>query len=90
MTSAGRSPRGTPACDVQDWAVAGVQGLKPYQPGKPISELEREYGVSDVLKLASNENPLGASPLAVAAMRLEITKYTNPVLLCCWDSNVWL
>ncbi len=48
-------------------ATAGVQGLKPYQPGKPIDELEREYGVSNALKLASNENPLGPSPLAVAA-----------------------
>lgn len=69
MTSAGGTRLNPTACDVQDWAVAGVQGLKPYQPGKPISELEREYGVSDVLKLASNENPLGASPAAVAAMR---------------------
>ncbi len=69
MTSTDRLRQGPPACDVQDWAVEGVKGLKPYQPGKPISELEREYGVSDVLKLASNENPLGASPLALAAMR---------------------
>lgn len=45
-------------------AVQGVQGLKPYQPGKPIAELEREYGVSDIVKLASNENPFGPSPRA--------------------------
>ncbi len=56
------------ACDPASHAVAGVSGLKPYEPGKPISELEREYGVSDVLKLASNENPLGVSPAARAAM----------------------
>lgn len=43
-------------------ATNGVQSLQPYQPGKPIEELQREYGVSDVIKLASNENPLGASP----------------------------
>ena len=43
-------------------ATKGVQSLHPYQPGKPIEELQREYGVSDVIKLASNENPLGASP----------------------------
>ncbi|MEJ2516104.1 MAG: histidinol-phosphate transaminase [Gammaproteobacteria bacterium] len=42
----------------------GVQGLKPYQPGKPIAELEREYGVRDIVKLASNENPFGPSPCA--------------------------
>lgn len=52
-----------------DLATPGVRGLKPYQPGKPIAELEREYGVTDIVKLASNENPLGPSPRAVAAMR---------------------
>lgn len=61
-------PLSTGACDPTDWAVEAVRGLQPYQPGKPISELEREYGVSDVVKLASNENPLGVSPLAQAAM----------------------
>jgi len=45
-------------------ATNGVQGLKAYEPGKPIEELEREYGVSDVAKLASNENPLGFSSKA--------------------------
>ncbi|HFE31915.1 MAG TPA: histidinol-phosphate transaminase, partial [Gammaproteobacteria bacterium] len=43
-------------------ATPGVRGLLPYQPGKPIGELQREYGVSDIVKLASNENPLGPSP----------------------------
>ena len=42
-------------------AVKGVQGLQPYQPGKPIEELERELGVTNTLKLASNENPMGPS-----------------------------
>lgn len=42
-------------------ATPGVKGLHPYQPGKPIAELQREYGVSEVIKLASNENPLGPS-----------------------------
>ncbi|MCS7254743.1 MAG: histidinol-phosphate transaminase [Armatimonadota bacterium] len=47
-----------------------VQRLKPYIPGKPIEEVQRELGLSDVIKLASNENPLGPSPKAVeAAMR---------------------
>ncbi|TVS13025.1 MAG: histidinol-phosphate transaminase [Wenzhouxiangella sp.] len=55
--------------DFSSLAVPGVQQLKPYTPGKPIAELEREYGVSDSIKLASNENPLGASPLALAAIR---------------------
>ena len=54
-------------CDVFALANAGVRGLQPYQPGKPIEELQRELGLSDVVKLASNENPLGPSPLALAA-----------------------
>ncbi len=49
-------------------ATSGVLGLHPYQPGKPIGELEREYGVNNIIKLASNENPLGPSPRALAAM----------------------
>jgi histidinol-phosphate aminotransferase len=49
----------------------GVQALRPYQPGKPITELQREYGVSDVIKLASNENPLGPSPKVLAALQHE-------------------
>ncbi|MEE9143005.1 MAG: histidinol-phosphate transaminase [Gammaproteobacteria bacterium] len=56
------------SCDYVELAAPGVQGLRPYQPGKPISELEREYGVSDIIKLASNENPLGPSPKALEAM----------------------
>jgi histidinol-phosphate aminotransferase len=50
-------------------AVPGVRGLQPYQPGKPLAELEREYGIRDAIKLASNENPQGPSPLALAAAR---------------------
>ena len=49
-------------------ATPGVQQLTPYQPGKPVEELERELGISDSIKLASNENPLGPSPLAVEAI----------------------
>ncbi len=45
-----------------------IAALIPYPPGKPIEELEREYGISGSIKLASNENPLGPSPKAVAAI----------------------
>ena len=45
-----------------------IRAIAPYQPGKPIAELERELGINGIVKLASNENPLGASPKAVAAM----------------------
>jgi histidinol-phosphate aminotransferase len=49
-----------------------IAGLQPYSPGKPIEEVEREYGLSDIIKLASNENPLGPSPLALEAMKKAI------------------
>jgi histidinol-phosphate aminotransferase len=45
-----------------------VRNLDVYQPGKPIEELERELGISGAIKVASNENPLGASPKALAAL----------------------
>jgi histidinol-phosphate aminotransferase len=45
-----------------------VKKLKPYTPGKPIEELERELGITGSIKLASNENPLGPSPKAVKAV----------------------
>lgn len=44
-----------------------IKETKPYQAGKPIEEVERELGLSNIIKLASNENPLGPSPKAVAA-----------------------
>ena len=49
-----------------------VLDLKPYVPGKPIEELRRERGLSSIVKLASNENPLGPSPAAVAALEAEL------------------
>lgn len=46
-----------------------ILNITPYVPGKPISELEREKGLTDIIKLASNENPLGPSPKAIDAVR---------------------
>jgi histidinol-phosphate aminotransferase len=48
---------------------SGLSAIKPYVPGKPIEEVQREYGLTDVIKLASNENPLGPSPKVMAALR---------------------
>jgi len=50
-------------------AIPGVQALRPYAPGKPLSELEREYGISNAVKLASNENPLGPSKAVLEALQ---------------------
>jgi len=63
-----------------DIASPGLKGLKPYPPGKPIEELEREYGVTNIIKLASNENPLGPSPAAVEAIKQalhELARYPD-------------
>ncbi len=51
-----------------------ILSIKPYAPGKPLEELEREYGITDSIKLASNENPLGPSPMAVKAIKNAIGK----------------
>lgn len=56
-------------CDFTTLAVPGIRELTPYEPGKPLEELERELGLKDTLKLASNENPLGPSPRAIEVMR---------------------
>lgn len=54
--------------DFNDITRQALKGIKPYVPGKPIEEVKREFGLSDVIKLASNENPLGPSPKAVKAL----------------------
>lgn len=46
-----------------------ILSIKPYTPGKPLEELERDYSINDSIKLASNENPLGPSPMAVKAIQ---------------------
>ncbi|MCL4479147.1 MAG: histidinol-phosphate transaminase [Deltaproteobacteria bacterium] len=46
-----------------------IKEIVPYPPGKPIEEVERELGISNSIKIASNENPLGPSPVAVKAIR---------------------
>ncbi len=57
------------SCDYIALATPGVQTLKPYLTGKPIEELERELGIRNIVKLASNENPLGPGKLALHAAR---------------------
>ncbi|MBL4833824.1 MAG: histidinol-phosphate transaminase [Pseudomonas sp.] len=69
-------------CDFLALAQPGVQKLSPYVPGKPVEELAREFGLrpSDIVKLASNENPLGPSPKAIAAIQAaldEMTRYPD-------------
>ena len=60
--------------DVCERSPGYIRGIAPYQPGKPIAELARELGLreSGIIKLASNENPRGAGPKAVAAMQAAI------------------
>ncbi|MHB1420573.1 MAG: histidinol-phosphate transaminase [Bacillota bacterium] len=56
------------------WIRENILSIKPYVPGKPIEEVERELGIKDVIKMASNENPLGPSPEAVEVMREAVEK----------------
>jgi histidinol-phosphate aminotransferase len=68
--------------DLSELAPAYVRAIAPYQPGKPIAELAREMGLpeSDIVKLASNENPLGASPRVLAAIEnvmMELARYPD-------------
>jgi len=53
-----------------------IRDIKPYEPGKPMKELERELGIKDVVKLASNENPLGSSAKAIKSV-LKISNELN-------------
>ncbi|MGB9777642.1 MAG: histidinol-phosphate transaminase [Anaerolineae bacterium] len=52
----------------------GLADIRPYVSGKPIEEVQREYGLTDVIKLASNENPLGPSPRAMRALAEEVPR----------------
>lgn len=65
--------------DICEFSPAYVRAIAPYQPGKPISELAREYGLDErsIVKLASNENPLGLSPLAKAAIERELAELSR-------------
>src|SRR3954462_14648656 len=53
--------------------IPTIEQLSPYEGGKPIEELSRELGITDAVKLASNENPLGPSPRALEAARRALT-----------------
>lgn len=59
---------------VEELGRPAIFTIKPYVPGKPIEEVEREYGITGIIKLASNENPLGPSPLAMEAMSRAISR----------------
>jgi histidinol-phosphate aminotransferase len=58
-------------------ATAGVQHLSPYIPGKPVEELERELGLTGVVKLASNENPLGPAPSVLQVIQNSVSELTR-------------
>lgn len=70
------------AYDYQMLPHSGIRTLQPYVPGKPIDELQQELGITDVIKLASNENPFGCSPMVLNALSrmsgLKIASYPAP------------
>ena len=66
--------------DICEITPSHIRTISPYAPGKPISELERELGLKDIVKLASNENPLGTSPKALKAAQdalLDASRYPD-------------
>ncbi len=73
------------AVNFQQLPHPGIQSLVPYKPGKSIEELAREKGISDhdIIKMASNENPLGCSPLALSALHK-----MSPHLLATYPSPI--
>ena len=58
-------------------ANQGVKSLSPYQAGKPIEELERELGITNIVKLASNENPFGFPESAKKAIQAQLDHLTR-------------
>jgi len=62
---------------ISQLAVQGVQELVPYTPGKPVDELERELGIRDIVKLASNENSLGPGPKVIEAISQTVTEISR-------------
>jgi histidinol-phosphate aminotransferase len=67
-------------CDFIGLAAEGVRALRPYRPGKPVEELQRELGLERIVKLASNESPVGPGPAAldaVAACAAGLARYPD-------------
>jgi histidinol-phosphate aminotransferase len=64
----------TGGAQATDLVADHIETLLPYQPGKPLEELERELGITGAIKLASNENPLGPSPLGIEAARAALAE----------------
>lgn len=62
------------ALDFRSLANSGVRNVTPYVAGKPIEALQRELGITSSIKLASNENPLGASPLVLEGLKAFVTQ----------------
>jgi len=61
-----------------------ISTIKPYEAGKPLKEVEREYGICNAVKLASNENPFGFSPHVTPAVQAHLSamnRYPEPGML---------
>jgi len=66
--------KGVQMKDIEEFLRKGILEIEPYVPGKPIEEVQAELGLSEIVKMASNENPLGPSPKALAAMGKELKR----------------
>src|ERR671926_922177 len=68
------------ADDARPFVRPAIEGLTPYQPGKPIEDVQRELGLERIVKLASNEGPFAPFPAALEAMEraaLELNRYPD-------------
>lgn len=71
-----------PTAEILSHIAPHIQAMTPYRPGKPLEEMKEELGLARVIKLASNENPLGVSPRAKEAMAAAVAegfRYPDPV-----------
>ena len=62
--------------ELKDLINSGIKGLTPYEPGKPIEDLEREYGIKNAIKLASNESPLGTKSKSIRSLKRSHFRYS--------------
>ncbi|HDM37870.1 MAG TPA: histidinol-phosphate transaminase, partial [Candidatus Omnitrophica bacterium] len=62
---------------MEDLVRENISRFKPYEAGKPIKEVQRELGLKRIIKLASNENPLGPSPLALEAIKKSLSNISR-------------
>ena len=73
--------------NIEDLLNSGIKQLVPYEPGKPIEDVEKDLGIKNIIKLASNENPLGPSPKALQAIKTSLRISIDTLTVMVLDSK---